>query len=366
VRLAVLTNDYPPKPGGIQQYLSSLVAALPGEVMVLAPHDPAATAPEPGVRRHHRSFMWPTPATADWAVAELTAFAPDAVLIGAPHPLPALAGRLGAELGVPVGVLAHGAEVTLPAAVPGARTALARTLAGADVLFAVSRFTEDRVRRLTGCDVTYLGAGVDIARFVPTERGRHRPGQRGDGDPSPPVIGCVSRFVPRKGQRRLIDAVARLRAGGSDCGLMLVGKGRTERALRLHAAERGVPARFAVDVPWDALPGLYAAMDIFAMPCRSRWGGLEVEGLGLVYLEAAATGLPVVTGDSGGAPETVDPGVTGYVAHDEDDLVGALGMLLDDGDRRLEMGAAGRRRIEDRYTWDGVVARLLHGFAAVA
>jgi phosphatidylinositol alpha-1,6-mannosyltransferase len=332
-------------------YLGNLVSAYPDDVLVFAPADVAAPHEESGVVRGSASYMLPTRALADEILAVAEPFAPDAVLFGAPHPLPRLGPILRKALGVPFGVLSHGAEVTLPAAMPGSRQLLAHMLRQADARFAVSRFTADRVERLTGRHTDFIGAGVEIDTFVPSSKRRTR---------ARPVIGCVSRFVPRKGQDRLIEAVARL---DRDVEVLLVGKGRTEESLRTLAADRGVDARFAVDVPWGDLPGLYQQMDIFCMPTSSRWGGLEVEGLGLVFLEAAASGLPVLAGDSGGSPETVLPGRTGFVVADVDDVVEGLELLLADPVRAAEMGAAGREFVEAEFTWDRVVERLLDGFA---
>ena len=358
MRLALVTNDYPPRPGGIQQYLGNLVAAWPDPVLVLAPSlrdGESATADGQHVRRGPRRFMWPTPSIRRWVERELSAFRPDAVLFGAPYPLPVLGPRVRATLDVPFGVIGHGAEVTLPAAVPGLRWAFARTLAAADVRFAVSRFTKARLERLTGADVRYLGAGVDTDVFTPVERpaGDHL------------VVGCVSRFVPRKGQHRLIDAAAGLARSGLPVRVQLVGRGRREQALRRRAARLGVETDFAVDVAWSDLPDLYRTMDVFCMPCRSRWFGLEVEGLGLVYLEAAATGLPVLAGSSGGSPETVEPGRTGYVVHTTDHIGSAIRRLAKDPGLRAEMGRRGRVRVVADYTWSRVVERLREGFSSV-
>ncbi|MEN8114314.1 MAG: glycosyltransferase family 4 protein [Actinomycetota bacterium] len=348
MRLLLITNDYPPKPGGIQQYLGNVVAAYPDELHTIAPAD-AGAEPDENVSRHTSSFMWPTRSVAEWVTARAAEFAPDAILFGAPHPLPFLGPRLRESLGVPYGILSHGAEVTLPAAAPGTRQAIAKALRDADVRFAVSRFTADRVKRLTGTEVVFVGAGVDIDTFTPPPIGGN----------DVPVVGCVSRFVPRKGQHRLIEAAARL---DRPVELLLVGKGRKEAQLRKLADRLGVRVRFEIDVPWSDLPGLYRQMDVFCMPCKSRWGGLEIEGLGLVFLEAAATGLPVLTGDSGGSPETVVPGETGYVAHSVDDIVEGLDMLLDDPQGAVEMGAAGRRYVEEVFTWPKVVERFREGF----
>ena len=350
MKLLLVTNDYPPKPGGIQMYLQNLVDAYPDEVLVYGPADPQA-ASDDGVVRGDRPYMLPTSSVTDQVIEAARPFDPDAILFGAPHPLPAMGPRLREALDAPVGVLHHGAEVTIPAAIPGVRQALGRTLAAADVRFAVSRFTADRVRRMSRAETLFLGAGVEVDTFVP---GPSRPFH------DPPVIGCVSRFVPRKGQHRLLEAVARL---DRDVSVLLVGKGRFEDRLRTQAERLGLDVEFAVDVPWADLPGLYQRMDIFAMPTSSRWAGLEVEGLGLVYLEAAATGLPVLAGDSGGSPETVVPGETGYVVSDVDGLVDGLELLLDDPDHARDLGADGRRFVEDEFTWDRVVERLTAGFA---
>lgn len=351
MRLLLITNDYPPKAGGIQQYLGNLVAAWPDPVHVVAPADPAAE-PDERVTRAGTTFMWPTPRLTDWIIETATEFGPDAVLFGAPHPLPVLGPRLRTELGAPYGVLAHGAEVTMPAAAPGTRQAVAKILRDADVRYGVSEYTTDRVERLTGEPATYVGAGVDLDAFTPPPEGGHEV----------PVVGCVSRFVPRKGQSRLLEAVARL---DRPAEVLLVGRGRKEAELRRLAGRLDVDTRFVVDPPWEALPGLYRSMDVFCMPCSSRWGGLEVEGLGLVFVEASATGVPVLAGDSGGSAETVIPGETGFIVRSVDDIVDGLILLLDNPERAAAMGAAGRRFVEDGFIWDRVVERFEAGFAGV-
>ncbi len=350
MRLLVVTNDFPPKPGGIQMYLQNFVDAYPDPVLVYAPSDEKADPDEEGVVRGSASYMLPTAAVLDDIVRYSEDFEPDAVLFGAPHPLPQLGVKLREALGVPLAVLNHGAEVTLPAAVPGTRQLLRRSLRAADVRFAVSRFTADRVERLTGAPTHFLGAGVEIDTFTPATRVPN----------AKPVVGCVSRFVPRKGQDRLLRAVAR---SGLDVEVLLVGKGRMEGSLRKLAAKLGVDATFAVDVPWSDLPDLYRRMDVFCMPTSSRWGGLEVEGLGLVYLEAAACGIPVLAGDSGGSPETVIPGETGYVVSSVDDIIDGLNLLISDPDKAAAMGAKGRAFVESEFTWDKVFERFHRGFS---
>lgn len=356
MRLLVITNDYPPKSGGIQTYLGNLVDSYQHPIRVLAPADGPADGTrrrEDVVRRGKRRFMWPTKSVVAWILREARDFQADAVLFGAPHPLSAATSRLKAELGVPVGILCHGAEVTIPSAVPGLRTWLKRILMSADALFAVSRYTQRKVARLTGREVVPIGAGVEIDMFTPADE---------PPDNATPVVGCVSRFVPRKGQHRLIAAAAELRDRGTDIELLIVGKGRTEAKLRRLADRSGVAVRFEIEVPRAELAALYRTMDVFCMPCRSRWGGLEVEGLGLVFLEAAAAGLPVLAGSSGGSPETVVPGETGFVVDTVSDIVAGVEILVADRSRAREMGAKGRRRVVEEYVWDRVAASLIGGF----
>ena len=364
MRLAVVTNDYPPKPGGIQQYLGNLVDAWPHEVMVLAPADQPAAETARGeavVRRYAARFMWPTSRVGRWVERELAEFDPDAVLFGAPYPLAQLVRSVKTASGVPVGVLGHGAEVVIPAATPVVRSILRSTLRSADARFTVSRFTQRRLESLTSKPVHYIGAGVDGELFRPDV-----PRIAPDATPTLPVLGCVSRFVPRKGQDRVLHAAARLADRGMPVRVLLVGKGRTERSLRRLADRLGVETEFAVDVPWSELPGRYASMDVFCMPCRSRWGGLEIEGLGLVFLEAAACGVPVLAGSSGGSPETVEPGRTGFVVHSVDDIVEGVETIFAKPKRAAEMGRLGRERVIQTFTWASVAERLEEGFSSVA
>jgi len=332
-------------------YLKNLLDAYDGETLVVGPHDSRVEGSEDGVVRGDRPYMLPDRATRMLVRDAGKDFQPDAILFGAPHPLPWMGPWLREELGVPFGILSHGAEITIPGFIPGSRQVLGRALAAADVRFAVSRFTARKVEAIARRPVEYLGAGVEVDTFMP-------PAVPPDNDV--PVVGCVSRFVPRKGQDRLLRAVASL---DREVAVLFVGTGRTEGDIRRLADKLGVRTRFEVNVPWSKLPGLYQSMDVFCMPCKSRWGGLEVEGLGLVFLEAAATGLPVLAGDSGGAPETVLPGQTGFVVASVSDIVAGLDFLLADPDGSAEMGRRGRDLMLSEFTWRRVVERLHGGFA---
>jgi phosphatidylinositol alpha-1,6-mannosyltransferase len=332
-------------------YLKNLLDAYDGETLVVAPSDERVDVPETGVVRGGRPYMLPDRSTRQLVRDAGRAFRPDAILFGAPHPLPWMGPWLREELGVPFGILSHGAEITIPGFVPGARQALGRALAAADVRFAVSRFTAGKVEALSHRPVEFLGAGVEVDTFTPPAVAPVNP---------VPVVGCVSRFVPRKGQDRLLRAVASL---DRDVEVLFVGTGRTEEGIRKLANELGVTARFEVDVAWSELPGLYQSMNMFCMPCKSRWGGLEVEGLGLVFLEAASTGIPVLAGDSGGSPETVIPGETGFVVSSVSDIAEGIDLLLNDPSRAVHMGQKGRDFVMEEFTWERVIERLHGGFA---
>ncbi len=205
-----------------------------------------------------------------------------------------------------------------------------------------------------------LPPGVDEETFHPGSGGAEL--RRGLGLADRPVVVCVSRLVPRKGQDTLIEAMPQILAAVPDAVLLIVGDGPYRGDLEKLADARGVRSsvRFTGAVPWAELPAHFGAGDVFAMPCRTRRGGLDVEGLGIVYLEASATGLPVVAGDSGGAPDAVREGETGYVVPGRSPQVTAerIVRLLNDEGLRRRMGAAGRRWVERSWRWDLLAGRL--------
>ncbi len=366
VRLLLVTNDYPPRLGGIQETLVNLVDRWAGPVRVLAPNDPAANS-DARVVRHERTFIWPTRKVRLWVEAQVADFRPEVILFGAPLPLAMLGPGLRKRTERPYAVMTHGTEVTFPTAIPGLRQCLARSLRSADTVFAVSQFTAGRVARLSGRRVYLLGVGVDTKRFHPQVGRESFEGTVPTHDNCVAfTLGCVSRFVPRKGQALVLRAAAELRARGHPVDVLLVGWGPLEQRVRDLAARLGVPTRFEINVPSERLPALYREMDGFAMPARSRWFGLETEGLGICYLEASATGLPVVVGSSGGAPETIDPGKSGFVADSVAGIVEAVEWWLADPAAARAMGGLGRERIEDRFTWDLVMDRLRRGISEAA
>jgi phosphatidyl-myo-inositol dimannoside synthase len=366
VNLLLVTNDFPPRSGGIQQYCHNLVSRLPAErVVVYAPAWPGAAAFDAAqpfrVVRHPGRMMLPVPDVLARTVALVREVRPDVVCFGAAFPLGLLAGRLTRATGVPCLGFTHGVEVAV-GRVPVASRLLRRVAADLRLVTAVSRWSAARVTRAVHgrCPVELLPAGVDAGAYHPAVDGRAVRQRHGLG--SAPVCVCISRLVPRKGQDRLIQAWPEVVARVPEARLLLVGGGPSERRLRRLAAASPAADRIHLtgEVPWEELPAHYAAGDVFAMPCRSRWLGLDLEALGVVYLEAAATGLAVVAGRSGGAPETVVEGVTGTVVDGRrPGPVGrAVADLLADPERARAMGAAGRRRVEAEFSWQAVVTRL--------
>jgi phosphatidylinositol alpha-1,6-mannosyltransferase len=197
-----------------------------------------------------------------------------------------------------------------------------------------------------------MDPGADLERFhpgLPHEdlRAAHGVGER-------PLVVCVSRLVARKGQDVLIRALPRIRHRVPGATLMIVGAGPYEDRLRRLAAEADDGSVVFVGQVSEAdLPRYYRAGDVFAMPCRSRLGGLEVEGWGNVFIEAAACARPVVVGDSGGARESLVPGETGLLVDGSnvEQVADAVGSLLEDPSRAEAMGLAGRARVEASFDW---------------
>jgi phosphatidylinositol alpha-1,6-mannosyltransferase len=368
----LVTNDFPPKVGGIQTYLWELWRRLPaGEAHVLTTsHRDAPTwdrAQRFDVRRARAPWLVPAPGVARAIRRAAADVGASLVVLDPALPL----GLVGPWLGLPYAVVLHGAEVTVPARLPGSKDLLARVLAGATGIVAAGRYPAAEARRLLGptrVDVLEVPPGVDGERFHPTDAHaraevRHRFGIAEDA----PLVFCASRLVPRKGIDVLIEASTHLLPHRPALTLVVAGGGRDASRLRILARRHAVPVRFLGRVADAELEGLYAAADVFAMPCRDRWGGLEQEGFGIVFLEAAACAVAQVAGASGGADEAVDDGVTGLVVRRPRDpaaVAAALASLLDDPDRRAQMGQAARRRAVRQFGWATLAARLGEGLRA--
>jgi phosphatidylinositol alpha-1,6-mannosyltransferase len=366
-RTLLVTNDFPPRAGGIQQFVHNLAVRLPaGSLVAYASTWSGAEkfdAEQPfEVIREDTGVLLPTPGVARRAAEIARSHDCDTVWFGAAAPLGLLAHGLRRDAGIRRAVgLTHGHEIGW-AALPGARQALRRIARGADVLTYLGGYQRVRLdRALHGLtDLQRLAPGVDIDAFHPEVDGGPVRVRYGLGDR--PVVVCVSRLVPRKGQDMLIRALPTIRRRVPGAALLLGSGGPYRAKLERLARDLGVAddVIFTGSVPWEELPSLYAAGDVYAMPCRTRAAGLDVEGLGIVYLEASATGLPVVAGDSGGAPDAVLPGETGYVVGGRDvaAIAGRIADLLSDPAKAKAMGAAGRAWVEREWRWEKQADRL--------
>jgi phosphatidyl-myo-inositol dimannoside synthase len=364
-RVLLVTNDYPPRVGGIQRTLEALVKELPPErVSVLAPADDRAGAFDAQapyeVLRQPESFLWPTPEFARRARRAAADSRAEVVLFGATYPL-ALVGPGLARTGTPYLAAAHGFEYWL-SVVPGTHGLMRYATSRASrVPVMCSRFIARGVRTAVPdrVPVSVLYPGADLDAFRPDLvtadiRERH-------GIEDRPLVVCVSRLVARKGQDVLIRGMRRVRRRVPEATLLVVGDGPHRATLEALATE--APAGsivFSGQVSEGDLPRYYAAGDVFAMPCRNRLAGLEVEGWGNVFIEAAACARPVVVGDSGGARESVVDGETGVLVDgsDVDAVADAVAGLLAEPVRARAMGVAGRVRAERDHAWPRIAERL--------
>lgn len=369
-RTLIVTNDFPPRRGGIQSFVYELVARQPpDEVVVFAPQwrDAEvfdASLPFP-VERYSRELMLPTPSVVRRARQLIRSYGCTRVAFGATAPLAGMASVLR-HAGVEriVGIT-HGHEAAW-AATPGTNGFIKLVGDQTDCVTFLGEYTRRRLARAmtpaAAQRMRQLVPGVDITSF--------HPGNRPAGDAirqryalhGRQVIVCVSRLMRRKGQDALIRALPKIREELGDVALLLVGGGPYRSVLTQIAREENVEADviFTGSVATSDLPAFYAAADVFAMPCRTRNRGWDVEGLGIVYLEAAASGVPVIAGNSGGAPDAVVAGDTGLVVDGTSisAVARAATEILADPVRAKEMGQAGREWVTSEWTWDHSAARF--------
>ncbi|MGI5483193.1 glycosyltransferase family 4 protein [Streptomyces lavendofoliae] len=371
----IVTNDFPPRPGGIQAFLHNMALRLdPERIVVYAStwkrgrEGTEATAlfdaEQPfTVVRDPTTMLLPTPRVTKRAAGLLREHGCESVWFGAAAPLGLMAPALRRAGARRIVATTHGHEAGW-AQLPGSRALLRRIGEGTDTITYLGEYTRSRIAAALTSGaagrMVQLPPGVDEKTFHPGSGGdavRERLGLAGR-----PVVVCVSRLVPRKGQDTLIRAMPAILARVPDAVLLIVGGGPYEQDLRRLADVTGVAGsvRFTGSVPWEELPAHYGAGDVFAMPCRTRRGGLDVEGLGIVYLEASATGLPVVAGDSGGAPDAVLDGETGWVVRGEAPAESAdrIATLLEDPELRRRMGERGRAWVEEKWRWDLLAEEL--------
>ncbi|MER5944682.1 glycosyltransferase family 4 protein [Streptomyces sp. NPDC001904] len=371
----LVTNDFPPRPGGIQAFLHNMALRLDPERLVVyastwkhgregAEATAAFDAEQPFiVVRDRTTMLLPTPRVTRRAVGLLKEHGCTSVWFGAAAPLGLMGSALRKAGARRLVATTHGHEAGW-AQLPASRQLLRRIGESTDCITYLGEYTRSRIAAAltpeAAARMVQLPPGVDEKTFHPASGGDAVRARLGLADR--PVVVCVSRLVPRKGQDTLILAMPRILAAVPDAVLLIVGGGPYEKELRRLVAETGVAdsVRFTGSVPWEELPAHYGAGDVFAMPCRTRRGGLDVEGLGIVYLEASATGLPVVAGDSGGAPDAVLDGETGWVVRggSPEEAADRVVPLLLDAELRARMGERGRAWVEEKWRWDLLAERL--------
>jgi phosphatidylinositol alpha-1,6-mannosyltransferase len=372
MRHLLVTNDFPPKVGGIQNMLWELWRRLdPSSFAVLtSPHADAAEFDARQAFRIERTrepVLLPHP----MMVRRIERLARD---FGAEHVVldPALPlGLVGRSLSLPYSVMVHGAEISVPGRLPASRQALAHVLRGAAHVLASGRYpASEAVRAADGwwggkrgaLDVVQIPPGVDTQRFVPLDDAARRATREKFGVPAhTPLVVGVSRLVPRKGFDVAIRAVAKVARDLDGITMLIGGTGRDRDRLQSIIDELRAPVRLLGRVSDAELPSLYGCADAFMMLCRNRWGGLEQEGFGIVFAEAAACAVPQIAGDSGGAAEAVVDGSTGYVVRDPrnvDEVAERLSSLLNDSPLRIAMGMAARERAVGEFDYSVLVARL--------
>ena len=368
----LVTNDFPPKVGGIQNYLWELWSRMPEGTAAIycTPHagavafDALQNLP---IERSPEPFLLPYPWLARRIRRLASEFDADLVLLDPALPL----GQVGPSLGIPYGVILHGAEVTVPAHLPGSRQILRRVLRHASLVISAGDYAlaEAEECARTTLPSIVIPPGVDTQRFVPLGKKQRSLARAKFGLAEEAlVIAAVSRLVPRKGMDRLIRAGANLAKEFPNLEILIGGAGRESGHLRHLITKTGAPVRLLGRLDDGDIPLLYGAADMMAMLCHDRWGGLEQEGFGIVFLEAAACGIPQVAGRSGGAAEAVVHGQTGLVVAEptnQHEIDRALRQLLRDPYRRLVMGQAARSRAVEQFDYS-ILADRLHRSISIA
>lgn len=361
----LVTNDFPPKIGGIQNLLWEWWRRLPPDsfAVLTSPHRDSKTFDADQnfeIYRVREPVLLPHPLMVRRINQLASKFGADFVVLDPAVPL----GLVGPSLKVPYMVVVHGAEVTVPGRIPVSRQALSYVLRRAEHVIAAGGYPAAQAQSLVDRQLamTIIPPGVDTRRFVPLTT-EERDGARDDLgiDQDSQLIVGISRLVPRKGFDTLIKAVAQLRQSNPKLVVVIGGAGRDRERLERIANDIGSPVRFLGRVANDVLPKLYGCADIYAMLCRSRWGGLEQEGFGIVFAEAASCGIPQIAGDSGGAAEAVLDGVTGRVIADPTDVQSvaeAIQNMLNDNELRNSMGLQSRQRVLELFDYDVLTSRL--------
>ncbi len=378
----LLTNDFPPKIGGIQSYLWELWSRFdPSSYAVLtaSSHPEARRFDEEQARaglqikRVPQSFLLPTPALAKQVKELSKEIGAELVVIDPALPL----GLLTSRIELPYAIVLHGAELAIPARVPLMKQVLAHLLAQAAIIIAAGRYVADEAAKLLDTSLSIkkppivsVPPGVDLEKFKPLSEADRLAAKKSFGFlPQDLLAISVSRLVRRKGMDTLVKASAMLSKKYPLLNVVIAGDGRDRMRIARLISATGAPVRILGEVAEEQLPLLYGSADLFIMDCRNRWGGWEQEGFGIVFLEAAACALPSIAGASGGASEAVIDGETGIVlAHPSDpfDLSRAMEWLITHPELRKEFGSAAFQRVQRFFGYDRLAHQLASALAEVA
>ncbi len=360
----LVTNDFPPKIGGIQNYLWELWRRLPPEdvTVLTTPYRGAAAfdaAAPMRIVRTREPVLLPHSSLAQHIRSLASETQAELVLLDPALPL----GALGPRLGLCYGVVLHGAEVVIPAKLPGLSALMAQVLKSASVVISAGGYAAKEAERCaaTALPIAQVPPGVDVGRFVVRDGHQRRSMRAAYGFDDGPLVVSLSRLVPRKGFDQVIRAVSELAADHRGLSLAVAGAGRDRARLERLARNSPAKIRFLGRVTDDELPRVMAMGDVFAAPCRSRWAGLEQEGFGIVFAEAAACGVAAVAGRSGGSHEAVHHGETGLIVDRPNraaDVADAISRLLCDPALRSEMGTAARSIAVSHFSYDTLAQRL--------
>jgi phosphatidylinositol alpha-1,6-mannosyltransferase len=355
----LVTNDFPPKVGGIQNLLWEWWRRLPPDSFAVL------TSPHPGaesfdaaqvfeIRRVREPWLLPHPLMVRRINQMAREIGADFVVLDPAVPL----GIVGPRLELPYMVVLHGAEVTVPGRLPLARLVLSHVLRNAEHIIAAGEYPAAEAR-LAGGDalpITVIPPGVDTQRFRPLSDDERKTSRRefGVSDDAELIVG-ISRLVPRKGFDTLIEVAAALRISRPRLQVLIGGSGRDAKRLQKLIDKLGAPVRMLGRVSDEQLPRLYGCADLSAMLCRSRWGGLEQEGFGIVFSEAASCGVPQIAGKSGGAADAVLEGLTGKVVQNPSETAqvsSTVNQMLDDAFLRSLMSVASRERALNTFDYN--------------
>ncbi len=369
----LVTNDFPPKIGGIQSYLYELWRRLPADrfAVLTIDHEGAASFDERQdfrIRRLSVPMLHPKRAMRKAIESYAAEIGATHVVLDPVFPI----GLIGPRLSLPYSLIVHGAEIRVPGHLPVLRRLMRRSISGAELIIAAGDYPARETRRISGADtpeVVVIPPGVDINRFHPFEVEERRIARSKFGvSPSALCVVSVSRLVPRKGFDVLIKGAAKFHAQFPTLEVVIGGAGRDLKRLERLVERYRAPVRFLGLVDEADLADLYGCGDIVAMVCRDRWFGLEQEGFGIVFLEAAAAGVATIAGASGGAGDAVTDESTGIVVRHPSRPKGtatALARLLTSAGLRHGFGVAGRARVETDFDYDVLAERLSVALARV-